>query len=144
MPSPLHPIIGLTDYRACKERWRSALASILVIDDDPLVRRVLWDILSHAGHTVSTAENGEEGIAMFERGEYDVVFTDLGMSGMSGYQVIRAVRACREQARVIVLTGWPEEIITQALDPQEVQGVLSKPFEADRPIDLVNEVLSLA
>ena len=81
---------------------------------------------------------------MFERGEYEVVLTDLGMSGMSGYQVIRAVRACREQARVIVLTGWPEEIITQALDPQEVQGVLSKPFEADRPIDLVNEILSLA
>lgn len=120
------------------------MASILVIDDDPLVRRVLWDILSREGHTVSTADNGEEGIAMFERGEHDVVFTDLGLSGISGYQVITAVRAYREQARVIVLTGWSEEIITQALDPREVQGVLTKPFEADRPIDLVNEVMSLA
>jgi CheY-like chemotaxis protein len=81
---------------------------------------------------------------MFERGEFDLVFTDLGMSGMSGYKVIRALKACREQARVIVLTGWPEEIISQALDPKEVQGILCKPFEADRPIYLVNEVLSLA
>ena len=120
------------------------MASILIIDDDALVRHVLSDILSHEGHTVSTAEDGEEGVAMFEKCEYDVVFTDLGMSGMSGYQVIRAVRACREQVRVIVLTGWPEEIITQALDHQEVQGILSKPFEADRPIDLVDEVMSLA
>ena len=119
------------------------MASILVIDDDPLVRRVLCDLLSHKGHTVRTAEGGEEGIAMFEKSVYDVVFTDLGLAGMSGYQVISAVRASSQQVRVIVLTGWPEEIITQALDPQEVQGVLSKPFDADRPTDLVDEVMSL-
>ena len=120
------------------------MASILIIDDDPLVRRVLSDILSHEGHAVSTAGDGEEGIDMFGKREYDVVFTDLGMGSMSGYQVIRAVRAQREHVRVIVLTGWPEEIITQAFHPQEVQGILSKPFDADRPIDLVDEVMSLA
>ena len=120
------------------------MARILIIDDDPLVRSILSDILSHEGHIVSTAEDGEHGIAMFEKCEYELVFTDLGLSGMSGYQVIRAIRAYRHCVKVIVLTGWPEEIITQRLDPEDVQGVLSKPFEADRPVDLVEEVMSLA
>ena len=104
----------------------------------------MGSIDSDAGHSVDTAAGGEEGIAKFEESEYDLVFTDLGMSGTSGYQVIDAVRTSRQQARVIVLTGWPEEIITQAFEPGKIQGVLSKPFDPDRPIDLVNEVLSLA
>ena len=120
------------------------MAAILVIDDDPMVRRVLSDILSHEGHTVTTAEDGNDGLAKFEKLGHDLVFTDLGMSGMSGYQVIRAVRAQGERVRVIVLTGWPEEIIRQALDAREVDGILTKPFEPERPIALVNEVLSLA
>ncbi len=120
------------------------MASILVIDDDPMVRHVLSDILSREGHTLTAAEDGNDGLAKFEKLGHDLVFTDLGMSGMSGYQVIRAVRAHRENVRVIVLTGWPEEIIEQALDPREVDGILTKPFEAERPIALVNDVLSLA
>ena len=117
------------------------MANILVIDDDPSVRRVLVDILSGEGHNVSLASHGEEGASLLKGGEYDLVFTDLGMPGLSGWEIINAVGEHREDVQVVVMTGWPEEIITQALDSDRVQGVLTKPFKMDRLLALIGELM---
>lgn len=117
------------------------MANILVIDDDPSIRRVLLDILSGEGHDVSLAINGEEGVSLFKDGEYDLVFTDLGMPGLSGWEVMHAVREHREDVQVVVLTGWPEEIVTQALASDTVQGVLTKPFKMDRLLARIGEFM---
>ena len=117
------------------------MVNILVIDDDPSVRRVMFDILTREGHDVSLAAEGEEDVSLFRDAEYDLVFTDLGMPGMSGWEVIDAIREHREDVQVVVLTGWPEQIITQALDSDKVQGVLTKPFEMGGLLGLIGDLM---
>jgi two-component system sensor histidine kinase EvgS len=59
----------------------SRAAHILVIEDDPLLRETIANILYLGGHRVTLAGDGEEGISLFKRGDYSMVFTDLGMTG---------------------------------------------------------------
>ena len=103
------------------------MANILIIDDDPSVRQSLFDILSSEGHHVALAQDGETGLSLLEDAEYDAVFTDLGLPGLSG-------------TYLVVLTGWPEEIIGQALDPRKVHGILSKPFDVGRLVEMIKRI----
>ena len=116
--------------------------NILVIDDDPSVRGAIRDVLSMSGYVVTLAENGEEGMSRFREGAYDVVFTDLGMPGSSGWEVVSAIKQLRDDVPVVVMTGWLEEIIRQALDPNEVQEVLVKPFAMDGVLDPVAKLVN--
>ena len=70
----------------------SKAADILVIEDDPLLRETMANILSLGGHKATLAADGAKGISLFKEGDYSLVFTDLGMPGMTGWQVVDAIR----------------------------------------------------
>lgn len=120
---------------------RPKAANILVIDDDPAIRRTISTILTQRGHKVTLAEDGEEGLSLFQRARFDLVFTDLGIPSVSGWEVVAAVRQHADSVPVVVMTGWPENIIGQALGPDQVQGILSKPFTIGKVLDLVSELI---
>jgi signal transduction histidine kinase/CheY-like chemotaxis protein len=107
---------------------RSESVRILLIDDDPPVRTVLRALLMHDGHTVVEAADGPDGLARIERGEcFDLVLTDLGMPGMNGWQIVRAVRLLRPGLPVVLITGWDQV----APDGDDVaNAVLAKPVTA--------------
>ena len=79
---------------------------ILVIEDDPRVNDLLGDLLKEAGHTVTGTSNGEEAISLLEKESFDLVITDLGMPGISGWEVIERIRERDPKIPVVVLTGW--------------------------------------
>ena len=79
-------------------------------------------------------------MSRFREGSYDMVFTDLGMPGSSGWEVVNAIQQLSNDVPVVVMTGWPEEIIRQALDPSEVQEFLIKPFDMDSLLELVGKL----
>jgi len=79
------------------------LARILVVDDDPAIRRGLVAELSAAGYETSQAADGEEGIARFDADAPDLVLTDLAMPGLDGYALIASVRK-RGRTPVVVLS----------------------------------------
>jgi len=58
--------------------------SILVIDDEEIIRQTLNEDLSHEGYLVNTASNGDEGVKKFSKNSHDLVIVDLIMEGMSG------------------------------------------------------------
>ena len=73
---------------------------ILVIDDEDVIRDFLAEMFVTVGHEADVAATGPEGIAMFEAGQYDVVFSDLGLPDMSGWDVAKSnpgkeLRKCR-------------------------------------------------
>jgi len=81
--------------------------AILVIDDEPEVRATLVDMLEEQGHVVHQAAGGVDGLtALAGLGAIDVVFTDLGMPGMNGWEVARAIKARRPTLPVVLVTGW--------------------------------------
>ncbi len=106
--------------------------SVLVIDDlEPLVN-LLAEGLSQAGHTVLTALSGQEGLAVFDRHRVDVVICDLGMPGMNGWAVSRALtEICRVKSMrkppVIILTGWSEQADQEKCSALGVDRIIKKP-----------------
>ncbi len=118
-------------------------ARILVIDDDAAVRDVLSDILRTGNHTVSAAGSGEEAMKLFSCTEFDVVFTDLGMPGMNGWEVARAIKAKRPEVPVGLITGWGSNLDESEVARHGVDLVVPKPFRFEQVLELVDEAISL-
>jgi DNA-binding NarL/FixJ family response regulator len=79
--------------------------SILVIEDEEIIRHTLKEDLSYKGYLVTTAINGEEGVKKFSKDIFDLVIVDLIMEGMSGIQAIKKIKQIRSDIPVIILTG---------------------------------------
>lgn len=123
-----------------KESTLAAPARVLVIDDEEAVREALRDILS-LRHVVEEAASGAEGIDRLKQTRFDLVITDLGMAGMSGWQVAQAVKALRPETAVVLVTGWGVQLDPAELRSKGVDRVLPKPFEMMDVFELVASVV---
>ncbi len=81
------------------------MAWILVIDDDSSYRGVIRRILESRGHTVLEAMDGSEGLEVFNDHQPDVVVTDMIMAGLSGEEVIKALRQTGQPVGIIAVSG---------------------------------------
>jgi len=113
---------------------------VLVVDDEDFVRELLKEILEFEGCTVIMAENGDEALDLFQDGHFDGVFTDVGMPGMSGWELAQAIREQREMIPIAVITGWGEAVGSDEQKAAGVDWVIAKPFTADRISELVKEI----
>jgi CheY-like chemotaxis protein len=116
---------------------------ILCVDDEPLLREALKEILENEGHNVELADGGRSGLdafrAAYRRGEpFEVVITDLGMPHVDGRQVARSIKAEAPETPVILLTGWGQRLRAEDEIPEDVDVLLCKPPR----IDLLNLALS--
>jgi PAS domain S-box-containing protein len=100
---------------------------VLVIDDDATVRRTTADLLQEVGHSVVVAASGSEGLTVLSRERMDLVITDLGMPGMTGWDVARALRAVKPRPPVVLLTGWGERPASQSEHAGLADRILGKP-----------------
>lgn len=114
--------------------------TVLVVDDEEYVRDLLRDILESEGCRVYLAEGGREAIALCEAREFDGVFTDVGMPGMSGWELAQAIRQRNEQIPIAVITGWGEAVGSTEQKEAGVDWVITKPFTADRIAELAQEI----
>lgn len=103
-------------------------ARILVIDDEPFVRDILSKMFGLKGHEVVVASDGEEGIERFKSEPFDLVFTDLGMPKLSGWEVGKTIKELRPQTPVIMITGWGTELDPGKLRANGIDRVVTKPF----------------
>lgn len=102
---------------------------ILLIEDDPAVREVIAIMLASLGHAVIEAGGGREGLAHLEAGRgVDLVLTDLRMPEMSGWEVVKQVRARWPHLRIALISGTPEALWETR---QEVDVVITKPVTVD-------------
>ena len=82
--------------------------NILFIEDDPMNRRVVKDMLDVAGATMTGAESGEIGLALIEAQDFEIVLLDLRMPGMDGFETLRRIRArgdAKAHLPIIVVTA---------------------------------------
>ncbi|MFA7331374.1 MAG: ATP-binding protein [Candidatus Delongbacteria bacterium] len=116
----------------------------LVVDDEPDVRAVLVDTLRLMGHEVREAASAPEGLEIWREQRPELVFTDLGMPGMNGWEFTDRLRqeAGERQPLVILVTGWGAQIKQEDLQRHAVDRVLPKPFklkELDRLLRQLDE-----
>jgi CheY-like chemotaxis protein len=83
------------------------LAKILVVDDDSAVQATIRLLLERAGHSVVVASDGRQGLAVFESGEFDLLFLDIFMPGMDGLETMRLVHQQQPLIPIIVISGNP-------------------------------------
>ncbi len=125
------------------------MSRILIVDDTPLMRDALHDVLGMAGHEVVMAENGARALERIDEGEtFDLIITDIIMPEMDGIQTIIEVRSRLPKTRIIAISGGSARLDKgRGLDTAERLGavaVLEKPFEVDALLDAVNAALEMA
>jgi signal transduction histidine kinase/ActR/RegA family two-component response regulator len=119
-----------------------ARARILVVDDEQHVRGLLSDILHAEGYEAVTAGGGAEALALMRGGRFDAVFTDIGMPGMSGWELARAVRELDAELPLAVITGWGEAVGSVEQEEARVNWIVAKPFTFGRILEIAQEVSS--
>jgi CheY-like chemotaxis protein len=88
-------------------RRKSAVAKILIVDDDGGVRATLKLLLERVGHSVVVASDGRQGLTVFESDDFDLLFLDLFMPGMDGLETMRMVHRLHPLIPIIVISGQP-------------------------------------
>lgn len=119
-----------------------ASLSILVVDDEKEVGSVLNELLSDEGHLVRVADDGSKAISLLEKHPFDVVITDLGMRGVTGWDVASAAKRINSKLPVIILTGWVNSALGKEAERPAVDMVLSKPTKRDELMRAIARVVS--
>ncbi len=102
--------------------------SILVVDDEPMVRRTIRDLLTHDGHTVHTAGEGTEALETFKSKHINLVGLDRAMPGMNGDLLASKLHQVSPATPVIMLTGFGDLMTARRENPAGVDLVLGKPL----------------
>lgn len=115
---------------------------VLLIDDDDSLRRVTEFSLHSAGFHVLSAADGTQGLASFHKDKPHVVITDIQMPGMSGYEVLRQIKAESPKTLVIVVTAYGS--IEKAVDAMKdgAYDYLAKPFSRDELVLVVERAFN--
>jgi len=120
---PAHPTEFLIDLTAAWEQWRGQQhckatknenyqPHILLVEDDEIVQRVHYLMLKQAGYEVEVAKNGEQALTKFNNHSYDLIFMDIGLPDITGFDVVREIRRRENDGQhipIIGLTGYSDE-----------------------------------
>ena len=102
---------------------------------------MLRQMLIMAGHEVLVATSGAEALVLIEQYRFDLVCTDLGMPGMNGWEVARAVRERAPATPIALVTGWGTELDPTELAGNTVDFVLPKPYRVAQVQQLIAQAL---
>ncbi len=122
---------------------RTRKATILVIDDEKMVCDVLKDMLAAEGHEVIFSSSAKEGIELFKKEKVDLVFTDLGMPEIPGWQLARLIKEIDPSTPVTMITGWGIEIAEEEIKESSVDFFIAKPFQNKELLELVARAMKL-
>ena len=122
-----------------KRPTRPVTLEILVIDDEPLVRSLIKQVLEKRGHVVTEAGDGQEGVRRFREKGFDLVITDHGMPVMNGLDAAFRIKKQNPQVPVLLITGWQTETDAVFQKPTGIDEFITKPFDLERIISLVEE-----
>jgi CheY-like chemotaxis protein len=106
-------------------------ASILVAEDESMVRMIAVETLRDAGFEVFEASDGVEALALLQKGvKVDLLISDIKMPRMNGYQLVEAGKALRPDMKVLLMTGYAQDPIPDSMTRAGIR-VLYKPFNVD-------------
>lgn len=117
--------------------------TILLIEDEYLLRELVADILTSQGYTVLPAQNGEEGVEIFlsRQKEIDLVVSDLGLPKLGGEEVCKRIRAINPQAEIIIVTGFLDPVIKSELCKLGVKYFIQKPYASNEVLRTIRKAI---
>ncbi|MDH3271825.1 MAG: response regulator [Gemmatimonadota bacterium] len=140
----LLPAVGMGEGRSRSTDEGDSLDHsdvVLVVDDDPAVRRVIRAVVERAGYRVIVAEDGRDGLAVFRRhiDEIVCVVLDMTMPVMDGHQAFEQIRTLSVSVPVVLMSGYTPEEAARGFDDRTALAFIQKPF---MPADLLERIES--
>jgi DNA-binding response OmpR family regulator len=112
--------------------------TILLVDDDPLIRLLGQELLEHLGYRTEVAQDGPQALELFRRlGGVDLVILDYNLPGQTGFQVLQELRRLDSGVRVLVASGFFSHREIELLKAAGAQGLIYKPY---RVMELENRI----
>jgi two-component system chemotaxis response regulator CheY len=115
---------------------------VLLIDDEPMVRKIVRKMLERAGHAVVDVENGRTGLDQLERAAFDLIVTDIIMPDVEGIEVLMTVRERHPSIAVVAMSGGGRVGNVDFLDVARKLGAaatLEKPFAQDALLKAIDQ-----
>lgn len=121
------------------------MTSVLTVDDSASIRMAIRIALSGAGHGVTEAADGKEGLAKASASKFDMIITDLNMPNMNGLEMIREIRKLPIQAGtpIIFLTTESDDGLKSQAKEAGATGWLVKPFVPEQLVKVARKVLGV-
>jgi two-component system cell cycle sensor histidine kinase/response regulator CckA len=133
LPAEYDAEAPLTLNEAITETARGA-GLVLVADDEVAIRTLIQVTLEELGYTVISAENGAQAVELFERSPNEIVLVllDLAMPVLDGAETALAIRSCRADVPLLVMSGIADDDALRRFGPVRIAGFLPKPFANDQ------------
>jgi len=115
---------------------------ILVADDDPIIRKLLFEVLTSDGHQVITKENGFEALKEVQKRSFELMFLDVHMPIMNGLETLISIRNQFPGMAVAMMDSYPDQLVRQA-QKEGASTCIHKPFDLNEIREVVEEVRNL-
>lgn len=123
-----------------KHSSASAVLTILVVDDEKIIRSMILKYFSSKGHKVEAVQSGEEAISIVKQKPFDVIFLDLVMPGLEGMEVLDEIQKLCSKSKILVMTGLANEELKKDIKRRDYCELLTKPFNVS---EIEKRLLSL-
>lgn len=114
--------------------------AVLIVEDDPNLREAMNELIEELGGRAALAAGYAEAESLIKAESFDMVLTDLGLSGKSGWEVIDLVKAKLPNCLIVPMTGWQDDLNSQELRSKGLSEVLAKPFDINQVQQLFNKI----
>lgn len=115
--------------------------NILIVDDDPSIRKVLAAILVEKGYTVETVDTGKKGISRSKNRFYNLALIDIRLPDMEGTQLLRQMRQTEPKMARVIITGYPSlQNAVEALN-NGADAYIIKPLDIDHALTVIENLL---
>src|SRR3954464_6472849 len=120
--------------------------TILVVDDEPEIRKLVGAMVSQSGYTILTADSGEHALTLYKnnKGPIDLLITDVVAPGMSGPMLADKLTEIQPDLRVLYISGYDNTHVVQKYVVEKGHALLSKPFTVEEMKSKVREMLAPA
>jgi DNA-binding response OmpR family regulator len=131
----------LLDYDKSSIVTEKKSKKIMVVDDDDTILSILNNALVILGYDVVLADSGEKALEEFHKDKFDILITDYMMPGLSGKELISAVKKIKPDIPVIMITGYPLAYPPEVAKSEGIDAYLLKPFRINQLMDVISKLL---
>jgi DNA-binding NtrC family response regulator len=125
-----------------KRRVETLIESILIVDDDAEVRKMLSTILGEEGYSVETAENGKQALKTCEKLPFDVAFIDVDLPDIKGTELLHRLKEIQPKMVKIIITGHPSIENAMKAVNEKAEGYVLKPFNVAELLEMIKKLLA--